>query len=286
MTEARKWCQSRARWLLLLLAPLALAPLQAAPDLASAINNARTQACGLGMPLRENPRVNEVARFVAGGSTLEAAESRAGYRATSALSVKLSGVSDERSIERLMGRLCPQVSRPELRELGTYRYGRDLWIVLGEPFVPPDPRDAATIARRVLDLTNQARSQARFCGATWLPAAPPLSLDPTLAEAAVQHAQDMARHAYLDHTARDGSTPADRVRRVGYPWRLVGENLASGVVTADEAVAGWLGSPHHCENLMGAGFREMGVAFAVNLQAEGGVYWTQLFAARRARAAQ
>jgi len=48
-------------------------------------------------------------------------------------------------------------------------------------------------------------------------------------------------------------------------------------MTPEEAVAGWLQSPHHCENLMTPRFTEMGVAFAVNPATDAGVYWTQTF---------
>jgi len=51
------------------------------------------------------------------------------------------------------------------------------------------------------------------------------------------------------------------------------------VSSADEVVASWLGNPHHCANLMGAEYTHMGIDFAVNLDAPGGVYWTQLFGA-------
>jgi uncharacterized protein YkwD len=102
-----------------------------------------------------------------------------------------------------------------------------------------------------------------------------------LERAALDHSQDMAAHNYMDHTGRDGSSPADRITRTGYKWRLVGENLASGMMTPDEAVAGWLQSPHHCVNLMTARFAEMGLAFAVNPSTDAGVYWTQTFGTRR-----
>ena len=91
----------------------------------------------------------------------------------------------------------------------------------------------------------------------------------------------MAVNRYMDHTGRDGSSPADRITRTGYKWRMVGENLASGIMTPEEAVAGWLQSPHHCENLMTPRFTEMGVAFAVNAATDAGVYWTQTFGTPR-----
>ena len=87
----------------------------------------------------------------------------------------------------------------------------------------------------------------------------------------------MASHDYMDHAGRDGSTPADRVTRAGYKWKSIGENLASGVVTPEEAVSGWVGSPHHCENLMSSRFTEMAIAYAVNPSSDGGIYWTQPF---------
>ncbi len=87
----------------------------------------------------------------------------------------------------------------------------------------------------------------------------------------------MARHGYMDHTGRDGSTPQQRVSRAGYAWLETGENLASGVMDAGDVVQGWLHSPGHCENLMWPAYTEMGVAFAVNPRDEAGVYWALEF---------
>ena len=83
----------------------------------------------------------------------------------------------------------------------------------------------------------------------------------------------------MSHNGHDGSSPAERVTRSGYRWRLVGENLAVGITTPEEVVSGWIGSPHHCENLMSPGFSQMAVAFAVNSASRGGIFWTQVFAA-------
>ena len=46
----------------------------------------------------------------------------------------------------------------------------------------------------------------------------------------------MAEHGMLDHQGRDGSSPADRVGRTGYPWRSVGENIAMGQTSAQQVV--------------------------------------------------
>ncbi|MFX5777110.1 CAP domain-containing protein, partial [Acinetobacter baumannii] len=77
--------------------------------------------------------------------------------------------------------------------------------------------DRPLVGRRVLELTNLARSRPRRCGSELFPAAPPLVPAPaSLERAAQEHSEDMARHDYMDHTGRDGSTPAQRVTRSGY----------------------------------------------------------------------
>jgi uncharacterized protein YkwD len=271
---------------LLMLLMLALTPLSASADVVSSVNKVRAQGCpgrhGAGGPLRESSRLDAVAKQLARGIDLRRAERDVGYHAVASASVRISGVPDSGDIERIVGRqFCSASTEPQFQEIGTFRRGADVWIALAQPFAPPAARDAAAISRRVLMLTNEARSHARRCGGTALAAAPPLSLNGSLERAALEHSVDMAAHDYMDHTGRDGSSPADRITRTGYKWRMVGENLASGIMTPEEAVAGWLQSPHHCANLMTARFSEMGVAFAVNPRTDAGVYWTQTFGTTR-----
>lgn len=104
----------------------------------------------------------------------------------------------------------------------------------------------------------------------------------TLAAASRLHAEDMARHNYISHSGRDGSSPAQRVERAGYRYRHTGENVAGGAqMLADDAVVGWIKSPGHCANLMNLLYAEMGVAFAVNAASELGIYWAQAFGTPR-----
>jgi uncharacterized protein YkwD len=219
---------------------------------------------------------------LARGADLRLAQKEAGYHAVTSASIEISGVPDSGDIERIIGRqFCDASTEPAFREIGIYQRGAAVWIALAQPFTPPAPRDAVLISRRVLALTNEARSHARRCGGAHFVAVPPLALNAALERAALDHSKDMASHNYMDHTGRDGSSPADRITRTGYKWRMVGENLARGVMTPEEAVAGWLQSPHHCENLMTARFSEMAIAFAVNPNSDSGVYWTQIFGTTR-----
>ncbi len=272
---------------LLLVLSLAAVSLPALADVAAAVNEARIRDCranpGATSRLRENARLNEAARQLARGETLQNATRRAGYRALTSASLQITNVPTDRDVERVIGRqFCAQLGNRDLRDIGAYRRGSDVWLLVATPFVPPAPGDREAISRRVLQLTNEARGHARLCGSLPFSAAPPLTLGPaTLERAAIEHTQDMARNNYMDHTGRDGSSPGDRATRAGYKWKTIGENLASGIVTPEQAVKGWVGSPHHCENLMDPQFTQMSVAYAVNPSSTGGVYWTQLFGTPR-----
>jgi uncharacterized protein YkwD len=265
---------------------LVLMPMIAAADVVDAVNKVRAQGCpgqrGVRPALSESSRLNAVARQLARGTDLRRAETEAGYHAVASASVRISGVPGNGDVEHVVGRqFCSASTDPAFREIGTFRRGTDVWIALAQPFSPPPARDAGAIARRVLELTNAARSHARRCGSKSFAAAPLLTLNTPLERAALEHSKDMAINGYMDHIGRDGSSPADRITRTGYKWRMVGENLASGIMTPEETVAGWLQSPHHCENLMTPRFTEMGVGFAVNPATDAGVYWTQTFGTTR-----
>ncbi len=266
--------------LLLLLASI---PLVAQADIITAVNSARAQGCRAppATPrLRENSRLDAVARRLALGETLPDASRQAGYRAANSAAVQISNVPSDHDVQRILEqRYCVQIVTPTLREAGTFRRGADVWLVVAAPFAPPAPAARSAVSHEVLELTNKVRARGRRCGSRWFAAAPPLVAAPaTLTAAAADHSQDMAQHDYLDHTGRDGSTPAQRVTRSGYRWQFIGENLAAGTMSARESVDGWTGSAHHCENLMDPRFTQMAVAYAMNPASAAGVFWTQLFA--------
>ena len=141
-------------------------------------------------------------------------------------------------------------------------------------------KNPTTVHARVVQLVNVARSQDRKCGSERFKAAPPLTASRQLDEAAVRHAQDMARKNYFDHRGSDGSQPRDRVLRAGYQFQLTGENIALGPESAEEVVAGWLASPGHCSNIMDARFQNIGVGVATG-RGRGKTYWVQTFGAPR-----
>ena len=105
-----------------------------------------------------------------------------------------------------------------------------------------------------------------------------LRLSPSLTEAADHHSLAMVKAGYFAHESPDGSHFARRIKGYYKPraarrkWR-VGENLIwrTDRLTARAAVAAWLASPGHRENLLGRKFREVGVS-AVRAVGAPGVY--------------
>lgn len=248
----------------------------------SIIAQARASGCaghpGTGQPLRwSEPVARAAARLERGDKALAALE-KEGYRATRVFQATFTGHRDFAQVAKAFTQhYCAALTEPGFADFGVHRSGPRWRVVLAAPLQVPELADRRAAAARVLELTNEARSQPRRCGDKDFGAAPPLRRDPLLERAAAQHAQDMAAHAYLDHRGRDGSTPAQRVERAGYRWRSVGENVAAGQVTPRDVVEDWLRSPGHCANLMSPSFTGMGVAYGVNMNAAAVVYWAQAF---------
>lgn len=126
----------------------------------------------------------------------------------------------------------------------------------------------------MLNAVNDVRAEGATCGSQWHAPARPLVWDARLERAARHHAQDMAEHDHFAHRGTDGSRTGERVRRVGYDWRIVGENLARHQTSVRQVIGDWLESPSHCRQLLSPEMLEIGAA-----EVEG--YWTQVFAVAR-----
>lgn len=250
-----------------------------------AIQNARAGGCeSRGGPpgaVQPDVRLVRAAARLARGAALEAALAAEGYRHQRASVVALQGYRGAALAQGLVRHACHTLLQPAWQHLGLHQSGDAAWVILAEPFSPPRPEEASRMRAEVLRLTNQARAQPRRCGERHMDAAPPLKASPLLERTAEMHAVDLARHGDFSHTGRDGSQVGQRADRSGYAWRRIGENLAAGQATAAAAVQGWLASPGHCANLMQPDFTEMGLAYAVNLQSPGGIYWVQVLGTPR-----
>ena len=124
-------------------------------------------------------------------------------------------------------------------------------------------QDAAEIPYRMLEGVNTLR-QASGAG--------PLILDAQLTAAAATHSRDMAVQNRPWHFGSDGSSPLDRLVRVGYPGRLVGETISESYETEIETLAAWMQNPATRGVILDPTATRMGLAW---YQEESGkIWWT------------
>ncbi len=204
-----------------------------------------------------------------------------GYRAAAATSILFAGPGNAAEIRRLIeARYCRTLLDPRYSQIGVARSGSPWRINLARPLVPEGLGDWREAGQAVLRLVNLARAQPRACGDERFERARPLAWNEALAEAALVHSRDMASRDYFSHADPSGASVRQRVASAGYRWRHVGENIAAGLGSPEQVLAGWLASPGHCANLMSPDFVDMGAAYAVEASSKLDIYWTQTFGAR------
>src|SRR3984893_5377253 len=90
----------------LLLRWASLLPYRASADVTDSVNSVRRHGCGAppggARPLRENPRLDQVARQLSLGAELQVAERLAGYHAVSSFAVRISAVPASGEVERII----------------------------------------------------------------------------------------------------------------------------------------------------------------------------------------
>jgi uncharacterized protein YkwD len=136
-------------------------------------------------------------------------------------------------------------------------------------------RDLARVRTDLLARINRLRRGT---------AAPQLAANYHLDVAAQRHAEDMLARSYFAHRSPDGTSVRERARAAGYEWAAIGENLALGQRTIDEAVEGWMKSAGHRENILDSRFTDSGVGLAIGRDPRSGEYrilWVQTFGSPR-----
>lgn len=125
--------------------------------------------------------------------------------------------------------------------------------------------ETATIQFRMLDSVNALREAAGV---------PAVQLNSQLTAAAATHARDMSVQNRPWHFGSDGSSPIDRVRRVGYDGQLVGETISETYETETETLAAWMEEPTTRKVILSPEAREMGLSW---LQEDNGkIWWTMV----------
>ncbi|MGR3498892.1 MAG: CAP domain-containing protein [Limimaricola soesokkakensis] len=130
------------------------------------------------------------------------------------------------------------------------------------------PEDEAQIPYRMLDGVNTLR-RARGLSQ--------LTLDAQLNAAAATHSRDMSVQNRPWHFGSDGSSPVDRLRRVGFSGRLVGEAISETYETELETLAAWMEEPATRDVILDPAATRMGLAWFQ--EPAGKIWWTLVLAA-------
>lgn len=123
-------------------------------------------------------------------------------------------------------------------------------------------RDVPRIQARMRDAINTVREQSRLA---------PVELNVQLTSAAATHARDMSIQGRPWHFGSDGSSPIDRVRRVGYTGQFLGETLSETFETELETLTAWLEQRDTRAIILDPRARELG--FSWYQEANGKLWW-------------
>jgi len=132
--------------------------------------------------------------------------------------------------------------------------------------IEPLSTDVSGLPQEVVVLVNLERADRGLGELVW---------NDKLAQAAAEHATDMAERGYFSHFSPEGEAVTDRATRAGYHWIVIGENIASGQTTPETVMRDWMNSPGHRANILREQFVDIWVA--VSISGLGQPYWVQVF---------
>ncbi len=136
-----------------------------------------------------------------------------------------------------------------------------------EPGVCAISLDADVMIQRVVELVNEERVKIGL---------DPVRINLRLTNIADEYACRMITEGFFAHRDPEGEGPGERAIRGGYAFLRLGENLAAGQVTPEQAMAEWMASTAgHRENILSPEWSEIGVG--VRLGGEHDIYWVQEF---------
>ncbi|MDO6964599.1 uncharacterized protein YkwD [Rhizobium alvei] len=133
---------------------------------------------------------------------------------------------------------------------------------------PPAPAGpVADFTAQALPIVNQVRAKKGL---------PPLAVDPVAVAAARDQAMRMASQGKMAHQLSRESF-GQRMIRMGVPLPA-SENIAAGQKSVEAAVAAWISSPKHYENMVG-NYQGLGVVRAEN-GADGRPFWAMVLSSK------
>lgn len=127
-----------------------------------------------------------------------------------------------------------------------------------------------SIERQAFQILNDKRTEMGLSVLVW---------NAEIAELARMHSQNMAGKKFFSHTDLDGNTVDIRAESFGLgDWKAIGENIAylrGHKEPASAAVANWMKSTGHRQNVLNERYNQSAVGVAV--AADGSYYFTQVF---------
>jgi uncharacterized protein YkwD len=126
-------------------------------------------------------------------------------------------------------------------------------------------RDADKIQFRMLDSVNALRGAS---------GQQPVALNAELNAAAATHARDMSVQNRPWHFGSDGSSPIDRVQRVGFAGNLIGENISETYESELETLGAWMNQADTRRIILSPDADSMG--FAWYQESSGKIWWTMV----------
>lgn len=146
------------------------------------------------------------------------------------------------------------------------------------PKLGPDGKPLPTVYRiggdrgrvqfRMLDSINALRTAAGVSA---------VSLNAQLNAAAATHARDMSVQNRPWHFGSDGSSPIDRVRRVGYTGKLVGETISETYESELDTLKAWMEETTTRDVILDPTARDLG--FSWYQENNGKIWWTMVLGA-------
>ena len=148
---------------------------------------------------------------------------------------------------------CPTRARPNGRSRQIQGYVTRffvmlvVWLAVSGPLQAQNTQDLSVAAQAWI---NAERTKAGL-----------RALEPSqaLSRAAAAHASDLAQAGQFSHSGSDGSSVGQRVRRQGYGFCFVAENIAKGQGSLDEVLRGWMASEGHRRNMLAKPARDFGL---------------------------
>lgn len=146
----------------------------------------------------------------------------------------------------------------------TIFYKWNVWMILCLAYHSPLTEFRVnSMETEILQYVNDDRKQHNLA---------PLQINVLESSLALKHSQDMANGKVK--FGHDGFNSRAKAIQKAFGSMTVGENVASGQMTAREVVNGWLNSPGHKKNIEGD-FVLTGIGYASNRK--GDIYFTQIF---------